>query len=48
MHSALVNASVVSEYLEKEVVLGQIIGPVNPERVPPGTQLSPTRLGYGG
>ena len=41
MRSALDNASVVQEYLDKEVTLGRIVGPVSPEMVPVGTQLSP-------
>ena len=35
------NAGVVQEYLKKEVSLGCILGPVPPERMPAGTQLSP-------
>ena len=40
MRSVLDNASVVQEYLDKEVTLGRIVGPVSPEMVPVGTQLS--------
>ena len=41
MHSALENAAVVLEYLQKEVLLGRMIGPVSPETVPEDTQISP-------
>jgi hypothetical protein len=41
IRSALDNASVVQEYLDKEVMLGRIVGPVSPEMVPVSTQLSP-------
>ena len=41
MHSALENAAVVLEYLQKEVLLGRMIGPVSLETVPEGTQISP-------
>ena len=41
MRSAIENAEVVQEYLKKEVSLGCILGPVPPERVPAGAQLSP-------
>ena len=41
MRSALENVSVVQEYLDKEVTLGRIVGPVSPEMVPASTQLSP-------
>ena len=41
MRSALGNAAVVQEYLDKEVSLGRIIGPVSPEMMPIGTQISP-------
>ena len=41
MRSALGNAAVVQEYLHKEVSLGRIIGPVSPEMLPIGTQISP-------
>ena len=41
MRSALDNAAVIQEYLEKEVLLGRVVGPVDPERNPVGTQLSP-------
>ena len=41
MRSALETASVVQEYLDKEVTLGRIVGPVSPEMVPASTQLSP-------
>ena len=41
LHSALANARVVQEYLDKEISLGRIIGPVPPAYVPVGTQLSP-------
>jgi hypothetical protein len=41
MHSAMENASVVQEYIDKEVALGRVVGPVSPRAVPAGTQLSP-------
>ena len=41
MRSALENAAVVQEYLEREASLGRIIGPVSPDVMPDGTQLSP-------
>ena len=41
MWSTLDNAAVVQEYLGKEVSLGRIVGPVGPERMPIGTQISP-------
>ena len=41
LDSALTNARVGQEYLDKERSLGQIIGPVPPDSVPVGTQLSP-------
>ena len=41
LSSALTNARVVQEYLDKERSLGRIIGPVPLERVPVDTQLSP-------
>jgi hypothetical protein len=41
MRSALENAAVVQEYLKREVSLGRIIGPVSPDVMPDGTQLSP-------
>ena len=41
MHSATENARVVQEYLDKEVTLGRVVGPVSPKAVRVGTQLSP-------
>ena len=41
MRSANENAEVVQAYLDKELVLGRIVGPVTPDRTPRGTQLSP-------
>jgi len=41
MRSAIEKAEVVQEYLKKEVSLGRILGPVPPEKVPAGAQLSP-------
>ena len=41
MHSAIENVSVVQDYLKKEMSLGRILGPVPPEAIPMGTQLSP-------
>ncbi len=41
MWSAIENARVVQEYLEKERSLRRIVGPVPPEAVPAGTHLSP-------
>ena len=41
MQSAIMNARVVKEYLDKEVSLGRIIGPVPPSGLPASTQLSP-------
>ena len=41
MRSALENASVVHAYLDVEVALKRIIGPVAPHFAPVGTQLSP-------
>ena len=41
MRSALENASVVQAYLDVEVALKRIIGPVAPHLAPVGTQLSP-------
>ena len=41
MHSATENARVVQEYLDKEVTLGRVVGPISPKAVPVGTQLSP-------
>ena len=41
MHSVLDNAAVIQEYLEKEVLLGPVVGSVDLERNPVGTQLSP-------
>ena len=41
MHSALDNAAVIQEYLEKEVLLGRVVGSVDPERNPVGTHPSP-------
>ena len=35
------NAGVLKEYLDNEVSLGRIIGPVSPSLLPVGTQLSP-------
>ena len=37
MRSALDNAAVIQEYLEKEVLLGRVVGSVDPERNPVGT-----------
>lgn len=41
MKSALDNAGVVGQYLEEEVRLGRIVGPIPLAWVPAGTQLSP-------
>ena len=41
MGSASKNAEVVQAYLDKEVALGQIVGPTNPSSAPCGTQISP-------
>ena len=41
MRSALENAEVIREYLSKEILLGRVIGLVNQEGVPAGTQVSP-------
>ena len=41
MRSAIENAAVVREYLSKEISLGRIIGPIDIESVPTGTQISP-------
>ena len=40
MGSASKNAEVVQAYLDKEVVLGWIVGPINPSSAPCGTQVS--------
>lgn len=37
MRSAVENASVVSDYLKKEMSLGRILGPIPPEAMSPGT-----------
>lgn len=41
MASTSERPEVVQAYLDKEVALGRVVGPVDPERVPEGTQLSP-------
>ena len=41
MQSAVSHAGVVKEYLDKEVSLGRLIGPVPPALIPAGTQISP-------
>ena len=41
MHSAAEQANVVQAYLDMEVSLGRVVGPVNPRFAPPGTQISP-------
>ena len=41
MRSATENASVVQSYLDKEVTLGRVVGPIDPCSIPVGTQLSP-------
>ena len=41
MRSAIENVEAVEEYLKKEVSLRHILGPVPPEKVQVGTQLSP-------
>ena len=41
MRSAIENAAVVQEYLQKERLLRRIVGPVPPGAVPAGTHLSP-------
>ena len=41
MGSASKNAEVVQAYLDKEVVLGWIVGPINPSSAPYSTQVSP-------
>ena len=41
LHSAAENAGVVQVYLDNEVALGRIVGPVEPHYIPTGTQLSP-------
>ena len=41
VRSANENAGVVQAYLDKELALGRIVGPVTPDRTPRGTQLSP-------
>ena len=41
MKSALDNAGVVGQYLEEEVRLGRMVGPIPLAWVPAGTQLSP-------
>ena len=41
MQSAITNAGVVKEYLDTEVSLGRIIGPVPQAQLPAGTQLGP-------
>ena len=41
MLSATQQAGVVQTYLEKEVALGRVIGPVDPQAAPARTQLSP-------
>ena len=41
MGSASKNGEVVQAYLDKEVALGRIVGPIHPSSVPCGTQVSP-------
>ena len=41
MQSATENPSVVQAYLDMEVALGRLLGPVQPQVVPRGTQISP-------
>ena len=41
MLSAMENAGVVQEYLDKEVSLGRVVGPISPELTPTGAQVSP-------
>ena len=41
MKSALDNVQVISQYLEEELLLGRIIGPIPPHVAPRSTQLSP-------
>ena len=41
MRSATDNAEVVQAYLDKEVALRRIVGPIHPSLAPEGTQLSP-------
>ena len=41
MGSASKNAEVVQAYLDKEVALGRIVGPINPSSALCGTQVSP-------
>ena len=41
MGSGSKNAEVVQAYLDKEVALGRILGPINPSSAPCGTQVSP-------
>ena len=41
MGSASKNAEVVQAYLDKEVMLGRIVGPIHPSSAPCGTQVSP-------
>ena len=41
MRPAIENAAVVREYLSNEISLGRIIGPIDIESVPTGTQISP-------
>ena len=41
MQSAIENPTVVLAYIDMEVALGRLLGPVHPEIVPRGTQLSP-------
>lgn len=44
LNSALTNARVVQEYLDKERSLGRIIGPIPADSLPVGTHLSPFRV----
>ena len=41
MRSACENSEVVQAYLDKEVALGRVVGPVKVQDSPPGTQYSP-------
>ena len=41
MQSAIENPTVVQAYIDMEVALGRLLGPVHPQIVPQGTQLSP-------
>ena len=41
VHSATEHSQIVQQYLDNELALGHIVGPVDPAQAPKGTQTSP-------